>query len=214
MTIDPVKIPQNVYVEDRIIGSITLRQIIICLLTGGISYGVFSTTRAAGLLDPVTGALSWTPLVVGAAFAFVRINGISLTRFCLLILEKTDKPAVRRFASRRGITISISTASLRSEHEIEKEKQTEEIKRHEDEKRQRIHELSALLDKGPAEGDAPEEALDPLIDSAKSSSTLPVDKSRISAEPLESTAAPLDGLQTAPRAADALIRDIAPPVTQ
>src|SRR3989338_1763761 len=141
MTIDPVKIPQNVYVEDRIIGSITLRQIIICLLTGGLSYGIFASLKTIGLMSAVTGVLAWTPLVIGAAFAFVKINNITLTRFCLLMLEKTDKPAIRVWAPRRGIMISLGAASAKSEKESQTEKKMEAAKRRAEEKRSRIHEL-------------------------------------------------------------------------
>lgn len=206
MTIDPVKIPQNVYVEDRIIGSITLRQIIICLLTGGLSYGLFSSMKAAGAMSIVTGVLSWTPLVIGAAFAFVKINGISLTRFCLLMLEKMDKPAIRVWAPRRGITISIGAASVKTDKEATEEKRMEEAKRRAEEKRKRIHELSDLLDKGPEEVDDQGHAIERT---APAASSLPVDKSRVSAEPLESSA-PFDAVQP-PSVARALIRDIAPP---
>lgn len=210
MTIDPVKIPQNVYVEDRIIGSITLRQIIICMLTGGLSYGLFASIQATGLMSSVTGVLAWTPLVIGAAFAFVKINGITLTRFCLLILEKTDKPAIRVWAPRRGITISIGVASLKSDKEVAEEKKIEEAKRRAQEKRSRIHELSELLDKGPSESELsgePEAAA--LPEETIAAPALPVDKNRVQAEPLEDNAV-LDGV-TPPLEDTVLIRDVAPP---
>lgn len=209
MTIDPVKIPQNVYVEDRIIGSITLRQIIICLLTGGLSYGMFASIKAAGILSSVTGILAWIPLVIGAAFAFVKINGISLTRFCLLILEKTDKPAVRVWAPRRGITISIGVASLKSDKEVAAEKKMEEAKRRDEEKRRRIHELSTLLDKGPSETDPSEDVETSPAEEPAITPSLPVDKNRVQAEPLEDNAV-LDGV-TPPPKNPILIRDVAPP---
>ncbi|OGJ62978.1 hypothetical protein A3C37_02200 [Candidatus Peribacteria bacterium RIFCSPHIGHO2_02_FULL_53_20] len=209
MTIDPVKIPQNVYVEDRIIGSITLRQIIICLLTGGLSYGMFASVKAAGILSAVTGVLAWTPLVVGAAFAFVKINGITLTRFCLLMLEKSDKPAIRVWAPRRGITISIGTASMKSDREVASEKKIEEVNRHKEEKNRRIHELSELLDKGPSDADLVEEPDAVIAEETSAAPTLPVDTTRIRAEPLTENGT-LDGIRTLPTASS-LIRDIAPP---
>ncbi|TSD00081.1 MAG: Uncharacterized protein Greene101449_367 [Candidatus Peregrinibacteria bacterium Greene1014_49] len=188
MTIDPVKVPQNVYVEDRIIGSITLRQIIICLLTGGISYGIFSSIKAAGVMSGVAGVLAWTPLVIGAAFAFVKINSITLTRFCLLMLEKTDKPAIRIWAPRRGITISIGAASMKSDNEITKEKKAEEVIHRAEEKRERIHELSALLDKGPddppSDAEQRQEQNAEISEELQSAPALPVDKTRVRVEPL------------------------------
>ena len=212
MTIDPVKIPQNVYVEDHIVGSISLRQIIICLLSGGLSYGIFASVQAAGLLSGVMATLSWTPLVIGAAFAFIKINGITLTRFCLLIIEKTDKPAIRVWAPRRGITISLGAASAKSEKEVHNEKVVAEAKHRADEKRSRIHELSALLDKGPDETDEEIQQPDlPAISSPEPErSSLPVDKNRVRAEPLDGGTSTLDGVHP-PVVEAVVIRDITPP---
>jgi hypothetical protein len=209
MTIDPVKIPQNVYVEDRIIGSITLRQIIICLLTGGLSYGIFSSIKAAGIMSSVTGVLAWTPLIIGAAFAFMKINGITLTRFCLLMLEKTDKPAIRVWAPRRGITISIGTASVKSDRESAHEKKAEAAMRHAEEKNRRIHELSTLLDKGPSDVESTEEQHVTIAEIPSAVSTLPIDKERVQVEPLRENRL-LDDIHTPPATAS-LVRDIAPP---
>lgn len=209
MTIDPVKIPQNVYIEDRIIGSITLRQIIICLLTGGLSYGIFASMKAVGIMSAVTGVLAWTPLIIGAAFAFVKINGITLTRFCLLILEKTDKPAIRVWAPRRGITISIGAASLKSDREIANEKKAEAALHRAVEKRERIHELSALLDKGPSDPEIPQEPDMPLPEQQQSAFPLPVDKARIRAEPMTENGT-LNSVRS-PSIEPSLVRDLAPP---
>ena len=40
MPIEPVKIPQNVYIEDRIVGPLTLRQTLIMAIGGGFSYAL------------------------------------------------------------------------------------------------------------------------------------------------------------------------------
>lgn len=207
MPIDPVKIPQNVYVEDRIIGPITLRQIILCLLSGALSYGIFSSIKAAGALSPVTGVLAWTPLVIGAAFAFVKINGISLTRFCLLILERMEKPPRRAFAARRGITISISTGVLKDKDEhAETPKAAPQTS---DRKQERIRELSALLDQGP------EFASEETAEEAEDVDPLPVDKSRVKAEAMDPRTT-VDGIapQETERRSPSPFRDIAPPSTR
>ena len=209
MTIDPVKIPQNVYVEDRIIGSITLRQIIICLLTGGASYAIFSSLKSANYLTELTGILAWTPFVIGAAFAFIKINGITLTRFCLLLLEKADKPAIRIWAPRRGITISIGTASMKSDKEVTNDKKIAEVKRHEEEKKRRISEISTLLDKGPSDPESIEGKENHSSEQLSSSPPLPVDKTRVRAEPVLGNEAGTTERASSPRAS--LIRDIAPP---
>ncbi|MDD5075396.1 MAG: PrgI family protein, partial [Candidatus Peribacteraceae bacterium] len=80
MAIDPVKIPQNVYVEDRIIGPITLRQLIIVLLTGGLSYAIWGAMKSAngGYIGIIGTIIAWIPCAIGVVFAFVKIQGIGL----------------------------------------------------------------------------------------------------------------------------------------
>lgn len=207
MTIDPVKIPQNVYVEDRIFGPISLRQIIICLLTGGISYMLSSIFAAAGATTILTRILGLLPFILGTAFAFVKINGITLTRFCLLMIERMDKPSVRLWSPRRGIFISIGSARIKSAEEIAKETRLEAAQRREQEKRRRIEELSGVLDSAPSAA-VEKERLIAEREEAEAKSQLPVDRSRVKAEPLKDNEnTDTLTLQTSP----SMVRDITPP---
>ncbi len=210
MTIDPVKIPQNVYVEDRIIGPVSLRQIMICLLTGGITYMLYASFEAARALTIFTRILAFLPFLIGTAFAFVKVNGITLTRFCLLLIERADKPVIRIWTARKGISISIGAASVKSDEELIKETRLEAEKRRDEEKRKRIEELSSLLDHAPSSSVEREDLIHATQEVApESSSTLPVERTRISADPLEpsGTHSIREERSTAP-----VIRDISPPV--
>ena len=111
MPIDLVKIPQNVYIEDRIVGPLSLRQIIIIMLGGGFSYILYSLiAKTYGSVSlPVTALVS-IPGLLAAAFAFVRINDISLFRIMLLMIEQMNKPSIRTWSPRRGIIINIRTS--------------------------------------------------------------------------------------------------------
>lgn len=110
MPIEAVKIPQNVYVEDRIVGPLTLRQLMIVAIGGGGSYAIWSSLmKTFGKLDPVTTAIVWTPAVISLAFAFIRINDLSLMRLLLLRLEHMQKPSVRTWGPRTGISITVRT---------------------------------------------------------------------------------------------------------
>ncbi len=110
MAIQAVKIPQNVYIEDRIIGPITLRQIIICALGGGFSYAQYAMfSKAYGPPNLILTVLIWVPAAIAAAFAFVKINDVSLLRMLLLIIERFNKPMRRIWSPRRGLTINIRT---------------------------------------------------------------------------------------------------------
>lgn len=202
MPIDPVKIPQNVYVEDRIVGPVTLRQLIILLLTGGFSYmiwtGIKNQTGYASI--PVT-VLCWTPLLIGAAFAFVRIQEISLLKFILLQFEKLEKPLIRSWSPRRGVSINFKFVSDATEAK-EKGPKTPVIQPH----REKLEELSAMLDQGPL--------------MSEPDTRRPVDRNRVRVS-VPQGSSPLDDIiektpspsPHAPAAAP-LLHDILPPNTQ
>ncbi|MDD5103270.1 MAG: PrgI family protein [Candidatus Peribacteraceae bacterium] len=174
MPIEPVKIPQNVYVEDRIVGPVTLRQLIILLTTGGFSYVLWTGMKnQLGTSSIPLTILCWIPFVIGVIFAFVKIQGIGLMRFILLMVEKMDKPAIRQWAPRRGISINFQYFSGTEE----KKKQTV-TQPH----REKLEELSAMLDQGPliATKNGRDEAASGMPDEA--AAARPVDQGRIRAE--------------------------------
>ncbi|MCA9370946.1 MAG: PrgI family protein [Candidatus Peregrinibacteria bacterium] len=143
MTIDPVKIPQNVYIEDRIIGPVTLKQIMIIMISSGVSYALWAIMRSNGMASGIHTAIAWTPTLIGALFAFVKINGISLLRMVLLFLERIDKPARRVWMPHKGIYINIITSTpSKKEPSTHSEKKQQESQ---------IEELSRVLDQGPPE---------------------------------------------------------------
>jgi hypothetical protein len=116
---------------------------------------------------------------------------------------------IRIWTARKGIAISIGAASVKSEDEVERETRLETTKRRDDEKRKRIEELSNLLDNAPSSSVQTQELIE-ARQNASQSSSLPVDRSRISAEPLQE-AMSVDAV-TEQRIATPMIRDISPPV--
>ena len=60
MPIEAVKIPQNVYVEDRIVGPITLRQLIITGIGAGIGYTFYALAAQAGLTSIPVMIVCWS----------------------------------------------------------------------------------------------------------------------------------------------------------
>lgn len=107
MPIEPVKIPQNVQVEDRIIGQVSLRQIVLCMIGGGVSYAIWNMAKQAGYVSMTATIICWIPLAIAAAFAFVKIQGLSLLKIVLLFVEQTQKPPIRVFAPREGVSVHI-----------------------------------------------------------------------------------------------------------
>lgn len=168
MPIDPVKIPQNVYVEDRIIGPITLRQIMITMVSAGISYAIWAVMRQAGPVSAAQTTFAWMPAVIGALFAFIRINGISLFRIMLLVIEKLDKPSRRVWTPRTGIYVNIVTRPPKEKHDVHKQQDAPRDPTH-------IQKLSEVLDQGPQEDDDEEE----------NKETGPVKRERISVEEMQ-----------------------------
>lgn len=111
MPIDPVKIPQNVYIEDRIVGPLTLRQILTVALGGGFSYVLYiSAQKMYGAPGIIPTIILWIPGALSIVFAFVTINDLSILRLMLLTFEKMGKPSTRLFEPRAGISINIKTA--------------------------------------------------------------------------------------------------------
>ncbi len=110
MPIEPIKIPQNVYIEDRIVGPLTLKQVLIVAVGGGFSYAMFaSISKTYGTIALPLQLLVWLPAVISIIFAFVRINDLSMMRLVLLFLERINKPATRTWTPRRGIIINVRT---------------------------------------------------------------------------------------------------------
>ncbi|MBI1934686.1 PrgI family protein [Candidatus Peregrinibacteria bacterium] len=143
MPIDPIKIPQNVQIEDRIIGTVTLRQLIITIIGCGISYAIWSSLQKAfgGTGIPVT-IIAWIPAVLFIAFAFIKVYDLSLFRITLLMIERSIKPQTRTWNPRTGM----STVHLHTSVKPEKKKQSTGA---EEQKPPSIAELSSMLDIPP-----------------------------------------------------------------
>jgi hypothetical protein len=83
-------VPQFIDVEDKIIGPVTTRQFIICLVGLGIlvpawkflSFGYFAFVAVFDVL-------------IFGAFAFVKINGRPFHHFILNIIQTVKKPGLR-----------------------------------------------------------------------------------------------------------------------
>lgn len=96
------KVPQNVGIEDRIVGPLTLRQLIILSVGCGSSYMLFLMASKLYELNIIETIVIALPALVSALAALVKINDITFTKFLLLFLEFTIKPK-RRFWDHRAI---------------------------------------------------------------------------------------------------------------
>lgn len=123
MAMEAVKIPQNVYVEDRIIGPVTLKQLMIIGVGAAFSYVLYaSVTKTGAVSMPVT-LMLWSPAFIAAAFAFLKINDLSLFNIILLWVEHMNKPVVRSWSPHPGISINIVTRPPKEEMKTGSQKQ-------------------------------------------------------------------------------------------
>ncbi len=205
MPIAPIKIPQNVHIEDRIVGPLTLRQIILVCIGCGFSYAIWaSISKAYGYVGVPLTIMVWIPGAISVMFAFVKVNDLTLFRICLLMLERYNKPALRIWEPRTGISINIRTFS------VPKQNNNEMVLA---KKPERLEELSTMLDAFPTHHEATEpvvaptqtteakqkEATAPAIESEEEPVSAlpvrPVQQGRITATPLPDGGSTLDGLE-------------------
>ena len=91
------KVPQDVQREDIILWFITFKQFVILLLGGGISYVMFVNMNKHYRLNTFEEILVWIPAMVAIAFSFIKIKGIPLFQFILLMIENIFFRPPRRF---------------------------------------------------------------------------------------------------------------------
>ena len=72
------KIPQNVGIEDKIVGPLTLRQLIIISVGVGISYVLFALLSKVYELNFLEYIIIAIPMLLAVAFALIKINDNSI----------------------------------------------------------------------------------------------------------------------------------------
>jgi len=90
------KVPQDVQREDKILIFITFKQLIILMVTGGFSYFVFIQMSKYYQMSQVEIFIIAIPFLLGIAFCFLKVKGLTLLKFLLLMMEQLFLPA-RRF---------------------------------------------------------------------------------------------------------------------
>lgn len=182
---DPIKIPQNVYVEDRIFGPITLRQIILTGIGGGISYAMWALfNQAYGSVPLPVMAIVLIPVIVSIIFGFVKINDLSMARVILLLIERMSNPNVRTWSPRQGLEIHIRTFTP-----VDESKRKQQVAEKQGKERN-LDDLSSILDarldKDHDEADAAQQAMEQAqatVQQPEPRTTEPVQKSRVSVFP-------------------------------
>jgi len=181
MAIEAVKIPQNIYVEDRIIGPVTLKQLIITGLGMGISYVLYAMVTKSGVTNIPVLVMCWIPGFIAACFAFLKINDLSLFNIILLMIEGMNKNNVRYWSPHPGLSINLITrqwekewsnanakaavnAARLAEVTLQMQKRQEEMNRFASHQEQRPETLEALTPTlTPTPTPTPDQGLDPAL---------------------------------------------------
>lgn len=139
------KIPQNVGIEDKIVGPFSLRQLIILGVGLGISYTLFAVSNKLYQLNVLEYIIIALPALLALAAALLKIRNVTFTKFILLSLEFAIRPK-QRFWDHHGIAYLSSPVLVDkpSAKTSSKESDLAEKKR----KNVNLAELSATLDSG------------------------------------------------------------------
>jgi len=136
------KIPQNVGIEDKIVGPFSLRQLIILAIGAGISYTLFAITSRIYELNILEYILIAFPALFALAAAMLKIHNVTFIKYILLMLEFAIKPK-KRMWDHRGIS-----ALVAPDLSEKKAKAKEEVTEEKGKKNVNLRDLSATLDSG------------------------------------------------------------------
>lgn len=104
------KVPQNVQREDQILWFITLKQMVMLIIGIGLSYLLFVRFNKTHDLNQFEQIMLWVPGAISVAFAFVKIQGLPLIQFVLLMLEGLMFRSPRRyFQSGQNVYVPVYT---------------------------------------------------------------------------------------------------------
>lgn len=136
------KVPQNVQREDRIVGPLTLRQLIICGIGGGIAYTIYVSLGKDYIW------ITWLPPVViilgiTALFAFIKPLDLTFGKFILTYLEFLLLPQKRIWIQASS---EVLTAGYHQKSKSKAEQKAEEKAQLVENKAKKIMELSKILD--------------------------------------------------------------------
>lgn len=133
------KVPQNVQREDTIIGPLTIKQLLILGIGGGIAYGIYISLSKTYFME------IWLPPVaiisgITLAFTFLKIHNLPFHIFLMCFLEYHLLPRKRFWIQGAGYPFIPP---------FEEKKKTETIKKEGlQKKRKNLSELTRVLDTG------------------------------------------------------------------
>lgn len=142
------KIPQDVQAADKIVGPLTLKQLVICGVGFGLAYMLYmalvKTYYIEVWLPPVLFICGFTGLI-----AFVEIKSIPFTKWVLLMIEAMMNPHLRVWDKQQSTQFLFHYSTTKTnvpDKEKEKEKKKEEVIQKKKTQAGNIHDIASALD--------------------------------------------------------------------
>lgn len=138
------KVPQNVQREDKIVGPLTLKQLIICGVGFAVAYAIYSSLNRYYIW--VTWILPvGIVAIITVTFAFVRPLDLSFTKFILRWLEFTINPRKRYWiqGSAEAYAPSYSAAAAAAKIKADKKAETKAMEKLD--KHKKLEEITKIL---------------------------------------------------------------------
>tara|TARA_B100000315_G_scaffold216908_1_gene217156 strand:- start:517 stop:996 length:480 start_codon:yes stop_codon:yes gene_type:complete len=118
-----LKIPQNVQMEDKIVGPLTLKQLIIVGAGGGFDYFLYLSLAKLYVLTVWIFPVAIIGIIT-LAVAFLKIQGIPFIQYAFLSLEFYFKPRHRVWTQGGAeVFVSITQPKPKTKDQLAKEKQ-------------------------------------------------------------------------------------------
>lgn len=95
------KVPQDVLRADKIVGFLTLRQLVIVGVGGGLSYSLYIILSKQYLIEVWLIPVAFTALVT-LAFAFFKFHDIVFEKLALVFIEYKFLPRARTWQKMKG----------------------------------------------------------------------------------------------------------------
>lgn len=138
------KIPQNVQIEDKIVGPLTLKQLAILGAGGGISYAIYIALAQNYFIEVWIWFVA-PPALLTLAIAFLKINGIPFIKWIFLLIEYNLNPKKRTFVMGAGDNYK-ATIFAKKEEKVQTD--TEENRKADRDKKHiaKLGEITKLVD--------------------------------------------------------------------
>lgn len=136
------KVPQDVLRPDKIVGFLTLRQLIIVAIGAGIDYSLYLVLSKQYVLEIWLIPVVFIGLIT-SAFAFLKFHDILFEKLVLIFIEYKFKPRARIWQKMRG-DVLISVLNPLKKSSATAAEQTAPLT--EQDRRKKLEEISKVVD--------------------------------------------------------------------